>query len=75
MMGFSNLLLIRDNLINHGKDKNTPCAIVMKGSTSKQKTVVGTLDNIEKSKDSKYRISMYNSGWRSCKPKRRIALV
>lgn len=47
MMGFSNLSLIRDNLVNHGKDKNTPCAIVMKGSTSKQKTVVGILDNIE----------------------------
>lgn len=52
MMGLENLERIKSNLIDNGKDKNTPAAIVMRGTSSKQKKVVGTLDNInEKAKE------------------------
>lgn len=47
MMGLSNLSLIKENLIKFGKKEETACAIVMRGTTSKQKTVVGTLKDIE----------------------------
>ncbi|MGL5766928.1 MAG: uroporphyrinogen-III C-methyltransferase [Sarcina sp.] len=47
MMGLNNLGTIVNNLIFNGKDKNTKAAIVMKGTTSKQKKVIGTLENIE----------------------------
>ncbi|MBU3180590.1 uroporphyrinogen-III C-methyltransferase [Clostridium psychrophilum] len=46
MMGFRNLGKIAENLISNGLDKNTPCAVVMRGTTSKQKKVVGNLENI-----------------------------
>lgn len=47
MMGLSNLSHIVSNLIQFGKEKNTKAAVVMKGTTAKQKTVAGTLENIE----------------------------
>lgn len=47
MMGLSNLGKIIENLIANGKDKTTPVAVVMRGTCSKQKKVVGTLENIE----------------------------
>ena len=47
MMGLSNLGNIVKELIDNGKDINTPTAVIMKGTTSKQKKVVGTLENIE----------------------------
>lgn len=47
MMGLSNLNEIIKNLINKGKDKNTSVAVVMRGTSSKQKKVVGTLLDIE----------------------------
>ena len=47
MMGLSNLGKIVRELVENGKDINTPTAVVMKGTTSKQKKVVGTLENIE----------------------------
>ncbi|NEU05167.1 uroporphyrinogen-III C-methyltransferase [Clostridium senegalense] len=47
MMGFEKLGLITNNLIENGMDKNTPCAVVMRGTTSKQKKAVGTLENIK----------------------------
>lgn len=47
MMGLSSLGSICENLIKYGKDINTKAAIVMRGTSSKQKKVVGTLENIE----------------------------
>lgn len=47
MMGLSNLSNIVRSLIENGKDINTPCAVVMRGTSSKQKKVVGTLIDIE----------------------------
>jgi len=46
MMGFKNLQKIAESLIFNGKSKNTPCAVVMRGTTSKQIKVVGTLIDI-----------------------------
>lgn len=45
-MGVKNLPNIVKQLIDHGKDKNTPIALVRWGTTTKQQTVTGTLDNI-----------------------------
>lgn len=47
MMGLSNLDKIVGNLISNGKDRKTPAAVVMRGTSSKQRKVIGTLDNIE----------------------------
>ena len=47
MMGLANLGKIVSNLLKHGKSKETKAAVVMKGTTSKQKSVIGTLENIE----------------------------
>ena len=47
MMGLSNLGKIVKELVENGKDINTPTAVVMKGTTSKKKKVIGTLENIE----------------------------
>jgi len=46
MMGFKNLEKITENLISNGKSQDTPCAVIMRGTTSKQKKVVGTLNDI-----------------------------
>ena len=46
MMGLENIERIVSNLITNGKDKETPAAVVMKGTSSKQRKVVGTLENI-----------------------------
>ncbi|MBW9147909.1 uroporphyrinogen-III C-methyltransferase [Clostridium sp. CM028] len=46
MMGFKNLEKIAGNLISNGKSKDTLCAVIMRGTTSKQKKVVGTLEDI-----------------------------
>jgi len=46
MMGFKNIEKIAENLISNGKSRDTLCAVIMKGTTSKQKKVVGTLQNI-----------------------------
>lgn len=47
MMGLNKLSEIVDNLIKYGKSPDTLVAVVMKGTTSKQKKVVGTLKDIE----------------------------
>ena len=47
MMGLNNLNTILENLIKHGKDKNTKAAVIMRGTSSKQRKVVGDLTNIE----------------------------
>lgn len=46
MMGLENIDIITSELIKYGKDKNTKSAVVMKGTSSKQKKVIGTLENI-----------------------------
>ncbi len=46
MMGLSNLELICEKLAESGLSKETPAAVVMKGTTSKQKKVIGNLENI-----------------------------
>ncbi|MBB6714530.1 uroporphyrinogen-III C-methyltransferase [Clostridium gasigenes] len=46
MMGLDNLENIVDNLVANGKDINTASAVVMRGTSSKQRKVVGTLENI-----------------------------
>lgn len=46
LMGYHNLELITSKLITLGKRKNYPCAVISKGTTKKQKVVVGTLENI-----------------------------
>lgn len=46
-MGIKNLPVIVDNLLRHGRDPETPVAIVRWASTPEQQTVVGTLATIE----------------------------
>lgn len=48
MMGLNNLGSIIENLLKYGKDENTKVAVVMRGTSSKQKKVVGTIKDIEK---------------------------
>jgi len=46
LMGVKNLENIVNNLIEHGKASDTPVALVRWGTTTKQQTVTGTLENI-----------------------------
>jgi uroporphyrinogen III methyltransferase/synthase len=46
LMGLEHIEDITNNLINSGKSIETPCAVVMRGTTAKQKTVVATLEDI-----------------------------
>ena len=46
MMGLSNLENIVSQLVENGKDSETPCGVVMRGTCSKQKKVIGTLNDI-----------------------------
>jgi len=46
LMGLHNLSKISTKLMEVGREKNTPCAVISKGTTIEQKTVVGTLKNI-----------------------------
>jgi uroporphyrin-III C-methyltransferase len=45
-MGVKNLPYIREQLLKHGKNSDTPVALVHYGTLEKQKTVVGTLGTI-----------------------------
>lgn len=45
-MGVANISEITSNLILNGRKPSTPAAVVSKGTTSAQYTLVGTLDNI-----------------------------
>jgi uroporphyrinogen III methyltransferase/synthase len=45
-MGVKNLANIVEQLIKHGKDKDTPIALIRWGTTARQQTVTGTLENI-----------------------------
>lgn len=52
LMGFHRLKMICSKLMKVGKCPKTPIAVISKGTTKDQKTVVGTLDDIvEKSQD------------------------
>lgn len=46
MMGLSNLDNIVSELMKNGKAAATPCGVVMRGTSAKQKKVIGTLENI-----------------------------
>ncbi len=46
LMGLHNLDNIMDKLISIGKPKRLPCAVISKGTTTEQKVVVGTLEDI-----------------------------
>ncbi|TCS83471.1 uroporphyrinogen-III C-methyltransferase [Tepidibacillus fermentans] len=46
LMGVANLPLIQKKLIEHGRDENTPIALIRYGTRVEQKTVVGTLKDI-----------------------------
>jgi uroporphyrin-III C-methyltransferase len=45
-MGMGNLSYICSQLIEHGKNPNTKAAIIQWGTTKKQRTITGTLNNI-----------------------------
>lgn len=52
LMGLHNIELIVTKLIEVGKAKDYPCAIISEGTTKNQKVIVGTLgDIVSKSKD------------------------
>ena len=46
LMGLRNIQAIAATLIAHGRSPETPVAIVSRGTTGRQQTVVGTLDTI-----------------------------
>ncbi|GIL20577.1 MAG: hypothetical protein BroJett041_16910 [Candidatus Jettenia caeni] len=51
-MGIKNLPYITEQLIKHGRSKDTPVAVIRWGTTAQQKTVVGTLETIvQKARD------------------------
>lgn len=46
LMGLKNIQAIAATLIAHGRSSDTPVAVVSRGTTGRQQTVVGTLDTI-----------------------------
>jgi uroporphyrin-III C-methyltransferase len=46
LMGLHKLRKITKNLIKIGKPKETPCAVISRGTTPEQKSVIGTLEDI-----------------------------
>ena len=46
LMGVSNLKMIREKLIENGRNKETPIALIRLGTRVEQQTVVGTLEDI-----------------------------
>jgi len=45
-MGARNLSVIVERLVDHGRPKDTPVALIQWGTTPEQRTLVGTLDDI-----------------------------
>jgi uroporphyrin-III C-methyltransferase len=45
-MGIGNLPYICDQLVKHGKGKETPVAVIQQGTTAMQQTVTGTISSI-----------------------------
>ena len=54
LMGITNMQVIMDKLMKGGKDPATPVAVIEKGTTPHQKTVVGTIKDIH--------VKAYNAG-------------
>ncbi len=46
LMGLRNIRQIAETLITHGRPPETPVAIISRGTTGRQETLVGTLDTI-----------------------------
>lgn len=46
LMGLHNLSMIAAKLIEHGRSKDTPAAVIRQGTTAEQETVIGTLADI-----------------------------
>ena len=46
LMGLHNLPMIAAKLIEHGRSKDTPAAVIRQGTTAEQETVIGTLADI-----------------------------
>lgn len=54
LMGLNKLEIIMENLQKEGMKEDTPCAVIMRGTTSKQKSVIGDFSNIlEKVREAK----------------------
>jgi uroporphyrin-III C-methyltransferase/precorrin-2 dehydrogenase/sirohydrochlorin ferrochelatase len=47
-MGTLQASYISQNLILHGRSKSTPIAVIGKGTTIKQKVIIGRLDELDK---------------------------
>lgn len=47
LMGFSNIGVISNKLIEHGMASSTPIAVISKATTPHQRTITGTLETIE----------------------------
>jgi len=47
LMGLENLNFIVNKLVTHGRNPETPCALIRWGTTPEQKVLTGTLANIE----------------------------
>ena len=45
-MGLKNIRKIASNLVAHGRSQDTPVAVISRGKTEWQRTVVGTLETI-----------------------------
>jgi len=45
-MGLSSLAILMDQLAHHGADKNTPAAVIDKGTRPDQRIVTGTIENL-----------------------------
>lgn len=55
LMGVKNLPVITENLIGAGKDPKTPAALIRWGTTSRQQTLTGTLNDIaQKAKENEF---------------------
>ena len=56
LMGIKNLPSISQNLLKHGKDAETPVAIIRWGTTSRQQVLEGTLEDItEKARTAEFK--------------------
>ena len=45
-MGLHGLQIICDNLIKHGLNATTPAALIMQGTTTNQRNIIGTIDSL-----------------------------
>ena len=57
LMGVKNLGLITGELIKHGKDKNTPAAVIEKGTTGKQRVITDSLEKISETAEKEKAVS------------------